>query len=204
MDGKPGNEPKGAEILKSIIPDRVPRRHKKIMKKAKKELSEKQKAFLAKQHAVQKEAIAKDPSKRFFGSNDPNRKKEEPEVEPPEDDSDDGILNAKEIKLREDLKWVLAKLGGRNKILKRAKKSEALQDVIIKELLKVEVKEMEARLRLKIPQGQNSGFFFVISGLKNDAEKLKTAMPSGADLKFLESVINPEGQLIDIKKEEEE
>ena len=200
MDGKPGNEPKGSEILNSIVKDRVPRRHRKVMKKAKKELSERQKAYFQRR----KDEMAKDPSKKAFGKYAPDYKPKEPEVEPPEPDDDipdDEILNAKEIKLRDDLRWVLAKLGGRNKILKRAKKSESLQDVIIKELLKVEIKEMEARIRLKTPANQAGGFFMVISGLDDAKIKMKNV---GADIKFLGNLFEDNENTIDIIKEGED
>ena len=196
MTEKPGNPGKGTAILNSILRDRVPPRHKKIVQKVVKEkreyvMTEARKAALERLRAGAEKLAEKKRQAKL-------NPQPEPEPEETQDDSVEGeeVLTKKERKLKDDLIWVLEKLGGRDKILRRAKKSEALQDLIIKELLKVEVKELEARLRAKLPQGQGAGFYFVISGL-HDEKKVKEAM-SDASVKFLENVLHPDEKTIDI------
>jgi hypothetical protein len=164
---KPGVPEKGSMLLDKICRDRIPRRHKKTFKKAvkeKKELTEAQKEHMAKMTRLANEKRAAVAAEL--------KEIEEEGKSIAEDDSDisdedDSILTKNEKKLKDDLRWVLQKLGGRKKILTMAKKSDALKVVIIKELLKVEVKELEARLRSKVPQGGQQGFFLVISGLED-------------------------------------
>jgi hypothetical protein len=203
---KTGSPAKGSEILNSIIRDRVPRRHKKIVQKVVKQKRE-YVMTPARQASLERLRVAAEARAQRLRDAKLNPKtvpEPEPEPEDTQDDAVEGreILTKKERKLKDDLIWVLQKLGGREKILKRAKKSDALQDLIIKELLKVEVKELETRLRLKIPQGQSAGFYFVISGL-HDENKIKQVM-GGADVKFLENVLHPEEKTIDIEGGENE
>lgn len=193
---KPGNKGKGCELLNEITMDRVSKvRHRGTIKRAvkqKKELSEIQKAHLKKLH---------DAKAGQFELGHPLANKKEKDEDEPVDKKDetDEILTKKEKKLKDDLFWVLEKLGGRQKILQMAKKSDSLKVVIIKELLKVEVKELEARLRLKIaPQG-GAGFYFVLAGL-NDIKKVEGL---GHDMKFLGNALTPD-EPIDVTPYEEE
>jgi hypothetical protein len=195
---KPGNP--GKNILNDIAMNRVPRRQTKIIKEAVKEkriLSEAQKAHIEKLNKLRAEQRAAEKL-------NPKPKPPKEELDSQEDEEDeinnDEILTKKEKKLKDDLIWVLEKLGGRRKILQMAKKSDALKVVIIKELLKVEVKELESRLRLKgAQQGGGPGFMFIISGL-SDVKQIKDA---GIDTRFLGNCLNP-SEPIDIGKNNEE
>lgn len=198
---KTGNAPKGADFLNQIIMNRIPPKHRKVIKKAEKEVSE------AKHEAIKKahEALAAKRAAKKAADN-PDQKPETPDLgntDGSEVNDDGEILTKKEKKLKDDLIWVLEQMGGRNKILAMAKKSDALKITIIKELLKVEVKELEARLRSKVtPANTQNGFFFCLSGL-DDRKKIQEK--TGIDLKFLGNALTPtEPVPIDIGGEEEE
>jgi hypothetical protein len=201
---KPGSPPKGSDIINQVITNRVPKKQRGAVKKAvkeeiKKEVSEKQRNAIKKAQealAIKRELIK-------TGKYIPPPEKEKPEDDPGEDQEVDGeVLTKKEAKLKNDLLWVLKKMGGRNKILQMAKKSDALKITIIKELLKVEVKELEARLRSKEkPGGGGAGFYFCLANL-GDTKKLEG---SGMNMKFLGNALNPtEPVPIDIENDEEE
>ena len=220
MDGKPGTIPKNSAILNSIVKNRVPKRHNRVMKMAikKKEkekhpMSEKQRIAAEKMVKANAELYAAEranPELKVKRLEENARKKEEAarrkeesgkirEADPVENGEEE-VLTAKERKLRDLLMRVVEGFGGESKILDMAKKSDSLKIVLLKELLKIETREMEARLRAKVPQGQgNAGFVFIINGLEN-AKKIKE---SGMDMKFLGNALHPD-EPIDIGRNDEE
>ena len=201
---KPGSPPKGSDIINQVITNRVPKKQRGAVKKAvkeeiKKEVSEKQRNAIKK--AQEALAIKRELIKTGKYIPPPEDIPEEPE-EDTEETGDGEVLTKKERKLKDDLIWVLEKMGGRQKILQMAKKSDALKITIIKELLKVEVKELEARLRSKEkPGGGGAGFYFCLANL-GDTKKLES---SGMNMKFLGNALNPtEPVTVDIDNDEEE
>lgn len=203
---KPGSAPKGSVILNKICTNRVPKRHKKVMAKAvayvkKQETPEQRKERFERLHQAARDraALAREQKeKEKAASNDADDQKEEVSLD--DETSDGEILTKKERNLRDMLMRVVKGFGGERKILAMARKSDSLKVVLIKELLKIESKEMEARLRAKTPQGQgNTGFFFVMKGLE-DVKKIES---SGFDMKFLGNALSPT-EPIDVSSSNEE
>jgi hypothetical protein len=151
------------------------------------------------QAARDRAALAREQKeKEKAASNDADDQKEEVSLD--DETSDGEILTKKERNLRDMLMRVVKGFGGERKILAMARKSDSLKVVLIKELLKIESKEMEARLRAKTPQGQgNTGFFFVMKGLE-DVKKIES---SGFDMKFLGNALSPT-EPIDVSSSNEE
>jgi hypothetical protein len=204
MAKKTGTPAKGSEIINKIINNRIPRGKRRIVEKAIKEAQaelNKQKDWHDQTWPERAEHM------REVGLKTKAEKKEEMErAEAIADEidaatiEDDEVLSKIDKKLKNDLLWVLNKLGGRQKILDMAKKSDALTITIVKEILRVEVRELEARLRSKEAGkvGNQPGFFFCITGLE-DKKKMQEVM---GNMKFLEQVISPKENIIDIESEE--
>jgi hypothetical protein len=205
---KPGLPAKGSDILEKFAMNRVPPKKRKVFKhlvRKKKEVSQKKLDAMAKAREAKQEqylmteaekAAAEEEKRELTGETEAA-----PEVIPEDSEVEDEVLTKKEKKLKDDLTWVMEKLGGRKKILEMAKKSDALKVVIIKELLKVETKELEARLRSKDKGGEaGAGFFMVIAGL-GDTERVKK---SGMDMKRFGNALTPSEPVpIDLENEEE-
>lgn len=123
------------------------------------------------------------------------------EPDPIVDELEKDVLTDDEKKLKTDLAWVLEEWGGKKKLLKLAKKDSKVALALWKLLIGLEQKEIEARLRAKVPAGGGNqpGFFFIVRGL-NDEKKLGELHPQ---MKFLEQVIQPrEEDVFDIDNED--
>jgi len=199
---KPGLPAKGSDILDKFAMNRVPPKKRKVFKRLvrKKQVrTQAQIDALAKVHAARDEKYLMTEAEKAAAEEEKRELAGETEAAP--DAAEDEVLTKKEKKLKDDLTWVMEKLGGRKKILEMAKKSDALKVVIIKELLKVETKELEARLRSKDKGGEaGAGFFMVIAGL-GDTERVKK---SGMDMKRFGNALTPSEPVpIDLENEEE-
>lgn len=202
---KSGLPAKGNTLLNTIVSNRVSPHHKKVMKKAiaavnkAKETPEERKERFERlrQANIKRQTLIRE--QKAQGIEPP--KKEVVEPEPDEEVAEDEILTPKEKNLKELLLRVIKGFGGEKTILKMAKKSDSLKMVILKMVLNIEQKEVEARLRAKVQPGGGAGFYFVISGL-NDLKKVEQA---GLEMKHLGNFLHPsEPAPIDVTPEEEE
>ena len=204
---KPGNKGKGTDMLNQICRNRVPRKDKRHMKKAvkeKKPISEKMRLHMERVNAANAERRALEeanPELKKERLEKQKRMKSLTEEKEPLDDEpgDEEILTKQERQLRNDMLWVLEKLGGRETLYKMAKGSYSLQVLMWKELLKLEGKLTEARIKSKAPANQGAGFYFVLAGL-ND---IKKAEGLGHDMKFLGNALTP-NEPIELEPYEEE
>ena len=196
-----GVRPKGSKILDTICHDRIPKKERHVITavleknlEGKTEAQKKKIRNMAKARAARSAKCAEIRAKKEA---DPNWKEE---VEEKEEEETGELLTKKEQQFEKMLMRVFEKSCGEKKLIEMTKKSDALKMTIVKLLMDMEKKKFEMRMRAKIPQGSNApGFFFVI---KNFGDEQK-ASEAASSMKFLEQVIQPRDEIIDLEKDGE-